>query len=305
MESVSAVFKWGYLLLVLLYFSQLKMDTLTRWLKVVFFEYVGLYLCSYLFHFGFNIYLKTDGKEGFRGVFQSINELSAILVILYYYLLLSWRKKPLFMAVVSLLMIAVCLLSGTKVLFGFTLLIFFGVLGSLLREKWSHWTKQKKGGLLLAMAFVMVACILLFFQSNVYHNMVVQQDFFQVKHLFSLDFINRVLFNNRFTFFFRNMTYMKRQSILCWLFGIGASNPLKWIEIDFFDLFIRFGAFGLLWTCFLFFFFMKQSRFNKLQMLAFLILGIISFTSGHVLLSPAVSLYFGVVFACTDPRSPF
>ena len=49
---------------------------------VILITYLGIYLFSYLFKIGANAYLPTDGKSGFKGLFSSINEFSAIIVCL-------------------------------------------------------------------------------------------------------------------------------------------------------------------------------------------------------------------------------
>jgi len=125
--------------------------------------------------------------------------------------------------------------------------------------------------------------------------MIVQANFFKVNNILSMDGINRVIFNNRLTFLNENHLYFIKQKLKNILFGIGYDNPLKLVEIDFFDILYRYGIIGISIIIFIFINIFRKTKISKINLLAIIILILISLTSGHVLISPAVSIYFGII----------
>ena len=83
-DTISNTMKLFYLPVVLLFFyvfTSKRMHPSVAMADLTI--YVSLFVLSYLFGFGFNNYDPTNStKLGFRGVFNSINEISAILIAL-------------------------------------------------------------------------------------------------------------------------------------------------------------------------------------------------------------------------------
>ncbi len=127
--------------------------------------------------------------------------------------------------------------------------------------------------------------------------MQVQQDFFKVDNIFSLEFINRVIYNDRLTFLDDNYTYYKNQNIDKKLLGISINNnDIKMVEIDIFDILFRYGIVGII----LFVSSIITINFKEIKVydkISMILLVIISLTSGHVLIYPAVSIYFSLAVA--------
>ncbi len=196
LDAASAIFKLFYFIFIGIYFVNVKKSQdLQKVLCLVLVEYVGIYFCSYFFHFGKELYIKEVKKIGYKGVFNSVNEFSAILTILYYYMLYFFYKKPLVVVGISIPLFIVSFLTGTKVLFGFLAILLLGYFILQVKGRWTKWDKVKKIGLVCSLVVLVSLALFAFFHSNVYQNMVVQQKFFKVKNIFSLEYINRIVFN--------------------------------------------------------------------------------------------------------------
>ena len=81
--SISNVMKLYYLPITVLFFVNIKNSIDNKIITYVLFIYLILFLSSYIFGFGYNNYKLSDGKQGFRGIFNSINEISAIIIGLF------------------------------------------------------------------------------------------------------------------------------------------------------------------------------------------------------------------------------
>lgn len=260
--------------------------------------FLGIYLFSYLFKIGANAYLPTDGKSGFKGLFSSINEFSAIIVCLLPIAVNYLRSKKNYKVLIIILICSsiASLLIGTKVLMGG---IIFTILYLIWNEKNFFLRQSKKIKIMVISLFVILITIsgFLFTKTRTYKNMQVQQDFFKVDNIFSLEFINRVIYNDRLTFLDDNYTYYKNQNIDKKLLGISINNnDIKMVEIDIFDILFRYGIVGII----LFVSSIITINFKEIKVydkISMILLVIISLTSGHVLIYPAVSIYFSLAVA--------
>ena len=80
--SVSYAFKLFYLPFTTIFFINYKDNIDNKYIAVTLFLYIILFLLCYIFNLGNVIYEEEVKKEGFKGLFNSINELSAIAIIL-------------------------------------------------------------------------------------------------------------------------------------------------------------------------------------------------------------------------------
>ncbi len=293
-DIMSNIFKFLYLPLSILYFKNLKLKK-ERVLSIILFMYIGIYLFSYITKTGASAYLETDGKTGFRGLFTSINEFSAIIVgllpIVSNYL--KNKKKYLILSILFITSIICSLLIGTKVLIAG---IIITLLFLIYQEKEYLYDKRsliQKTIIIIFMIVMIIGFIYLFTKTRIYKNMMVQSDFFKPKNFG--EFFNHVLFNDRLSFLNINFNYFKSTNILNWLLGIGFNNnSVKMVEIDIFDILFRYGLLGL--TLFLYMF--KKINYKDLKScdkLALVLLIAISLTSGHVLIYPNVCIYIGLL----------
>lgn len=298
-ETVSSILKFLYLPVSILFFKNYSLTIEKSKIEtIILITYLGIYLFSYLFKIGANAYLPTDGKSGFKGLFSSINEFSAIIVCLLPIVVNYLRSKKNYIVLIIILICSsiASLLIGTKVLMGG---IIFTILYLIWNEKNFFLRQSKKIKIMVISLFVILITIsgFLFTKTRTYKNMQVQQDFFKVDNIFSLEFINRVIYNDRLTFLDDNYTYYKNQNIDKKLLGIAINNnDIKMVEIDIFDILFRYGIVGII----LFVSSIITINFKEIKVydkISMILLVIISLTSGHVLIYPAVSIYFSLAVA--------
>ncbi len=134
-ETVSSIFKFLYLPVSILFFKNYSLAAEKSKIEtIILITYLGIYLFSYLFKIGANAYLPTDGKSGFKGLFSSINEFSAIIVCLLPIAVNYLRSKKNYIVLIIILICSsiASLLIGTKVLMGG---IIFTILYLIWNEK--------------------------------------------------------------------------------------------------------------------------------------------------------------------------
>ncbi len=298
-NSISNTLKFLYLPASILYFKdfEFKKYDKRKILSTIMFTYIGIYLFSYITKIGSNTYKETDGKTGYRGLFNSINEFSAIIIgmlplVIDYY---NSKKKYLLIPLSIFSAIVCSVLLGTKVLLLGTIIIVMFYLFKERKKVFLDRSKIEKIGIVVFSLLLIMIGGYLFTKTNVYHNMKIQQSFFEVDKVFSYDYLNHVLFNDRLSFVGNNFDYFRSCNLFKILLGIGLSNPvIKLVEIDVFDLIFRYGVIGFI----LFisaFSNIKFKRFNSYERLTFILLILISLTSGHVLLYPNVCIYIGLL----------
>ena len=298
-SSISNTLKFLYLPASILYFKdfEFKKYDKRRVLSIILFTYIGIYLFSYITKIGSNAYKDIEKKIGYRGLFNSINEFSAIIIgILPLVVDYFDSKKKYLLIFLTIFSVGVCsLLLGTKVLLlGIIIIVLF----YLFKERQKVFFERSKLEKILMITFsiiLVITAILLFTKTNVYKNMKIQQDFFKVDNIFSYNYLNKVIFNDRLSFIGTNFDYFRTCNIIKIILGIGLSNPIvKLVEIDIFDILFRYGIIGFI----LFTFIISKSKFNKFnsyEKLSFILLILISLTSGHVLLYPNVCIYIGLL----------
>lgn len=297
-SNISSVLKLLYLPLSILFFKNYNFKrSKEKYLTIIILSYIGIYLLSFGLGIGESAYLTTDGKSGFKGIFASINEFSAILVILLP-IALTYMKNTKWYFLLPILIvgsIGSALLIGTKVLLGG---IVVSLIYLLFKERDRLFLKRsniQKIVIVISVLIVLISGGFIFTKTRTYKNMLVQQEFFQVENVFSYKFVNRVVYNDRLTFLEENYNYFKNKSITTQLLGIGMTDSMKMVEIDIFDILFRYGIIGFIIFIYSLVSVIKIKDLTSEGKLA-LFLGIaISLTSGHVLIYPAVSIYFALL----------
>ena len=299
--SIRMIFLFLYLPIVLLFFSNYKLKD-NKIYTIVIFEYLLILAICYVFNIGSSIYEDEtlQFKQGFRGVFNSINEVGATISVLFPISLiyLKDKKKYILGILLIFLMILSSAITGSKTIFGFTIITILYLLITTNYQRIKKLNTKNKIILIMAIIVLLILGTIIFINSRVYKNMVGQAKFFNVEKIFSMSFFNKVLFNNRLSFIKPNyINYTK--GIIPIILGLALENPVyKLVEMDLFDLIFRFGIVGLclyLSTFIKVFKSIKITKYNSLFLYSIIILLIISFVSGHVLFNPSVSLYFGVL----------
>lgn len=300
-SSLSSILKLVYLPTCILYFKNyVWKDSKYQVLEIVLFTYLSIFLFSYIFGIGADAYLESDGKSGFKGLFSSINEFSAILVSLLFLVTSKLKQQKKYVRVLLLFFFSFCvsLLIGTKVLLGgiiFTIGYFI-----FLDWKFLFFERGIKAKIIIAIVClsVVIGGGFFFTRTRTYQNMKIQQEFFHANRIISYDFLNRVIFNDRLTFLKNNFEYFKEQSLMKQVFGIGIlDSNVKMVEIDFFDILFRYGILGFLFFVLILILWIPWGRLKREELISTTLLVLISCTSGHVLFYPAVCIYFGCFLA--------
>lgn len=300
MSTISSILKFLYLPVSIIYFKDYVFKEKDKVLSIILFTYVGIYILSYVTGTGANAYLETDGKSGFKGLFSSINEFSAILVgllpIVTSYL--KNNKKYLLMCLIIGLALVCSLLIGTKVLMGG---VIFCIGYLLFQERENLFFKRSikvKAGIIVSFILVLLIGGFLFTKTRTYQNMVVQNNFFKVENVLSFDFVNKVVYNDRITFLSDNFDYFKNQNIDKILLGIGITNyDIKMVEIDIFDIIFRYGIIGIIVYLYSLISTIRFKGLSNPEKVSFILFLLISLTSGHVLIYPAVCIYISLIFS--------
>ena len=192
-------------------------------------------------------------------------------------------------------MLIISYLTGTKVLLGGIVITLFINIFPYLFNKFKDFSKKNKIIMIITSILLFTLLCYLFTLTNTYYNMKIQGEFFKVTNIFSYEFLNRVLFNDRLTFLNTNLDIYLNSNISSKILGLGIYKFPKLVEIDIFDIWFTYGIIGLLLILSIFVYIFRKVKFNKYNLFGLIILIMISLTSGHVLLSPAVSIFFGII----------
>ena len=262
--------------------------------------YMVLIAIPNILNISYNSY--TQGKVGSVGLFNSGNEISAILSIitpfLIYYL---FNKNSIYKKILIIFLISYTFFSmGSKIIIISLLLSLIFNIYLYIKNNKLNKNKLLFGSIILVVLVIIGIVILP--KTNFYYNIKLHLDFLgihNINDIFSYNFLNRFVFSDRLTFLLNtNMLYLN-SSFLEKLFGIGyvmnyAADivTLKTIEMDFFDIFYHVGIIGLVLFIIPLLSTIKNIFKNKNTLIIFTLLLslLISFLVGHTLTAPSVSL---------------
>ncbi len=279
--------------------------------------YVLMVAIPTIFNFGFGAY--TEGKVGNLGWFYSTNEVSAILSIFLPFLALYFLEKErnlknILFGLICLLLVFFSLFTlGTKmtiVSLGITLLIlgiYYGL--KLISEK-------RYRTLSIASALIIIFFgigLYLLPKTSFYQNIQIHLDYLGVTDVSQIvtdpKVIDHFIFSSRLSFLsernqeYRIATPVERGLGLGYVDKDDFRNPVKLVEMDFFDIFYCHGILGFILYFLPLFGFLKQEKIftskrkdfkEVMYRLSIFLVFFIALFVGHVLVAPAVSIW--VVF---------
>lgn len=281
----------------------------------VMFIYLLLIIIPTITNTSFNGY--TQGKTGIIGWFQSINEISAIFVGLMPFLLIFFRKekRKYLSIIIALSFLFVLFNLGSKiVIVSLAITVFTYFITYLYQTERKNMKKVLISTGVLITIFTTLLIILLP-KTNFYKNIKIHLDFLEVKNITDVvtneELINRFIFSDRLTYLKNTSSTYQKASLTEQFLGLGyienyATDEVstKMIEMDFFDVLYRHGIIGFIIYFLPIIIFLKKAYIslvtsldgrNKYETVAYILaitlLLITSFLAGHVLLSPAVSIY--------------
>ena len=177
--------------------------------------------------------------------------------------------------------------------------------------------KSYKKLIILCTAFVLfvLASIKLITMTPFYDNLVIHLNYLKIKNvsdLFTMHNIDHFVFGSRLSFFKKTFNIYLGSNIIQKLFGIGYflnGKIIKLVEMDYLDIFLHQGIIGfiiILFTYFKTIFYIFKSYFKKFKsnflnikkssMIISIIISILcAFLTGHVLATPAVSIFISVI----------
>ena len=263
--------------------------------------------------FGLELNGYTEGKTGNIGWFNSSNEISAVLsiaipFIVYYLIKTKGLIKKIFISLAGLYVIFNL---GSKIVIlslGITLLVFFFFLIKKQIEK-----KNVKIISLMLTTIIVVSGvgIVLIPKTNFYQNIKIHLDFLEVDHVTEIftnyELFDHFVFSSRLSFLEETASNYHQAPIIEQLLGIGyienygtLEENRKTIEIDPFDILFRHGIVGFLiyMTPFIYCIVLSLKLQKREDYIYFLALGIsivLMCLSGHVLTSPAVSIFVALI----------
>lgn len=289
-----------------------------RMLCIVSFILVAGILIPYIFHIGFFTYADRFGYRGFRGIYYSGNDITAVLMLvtpitLCNYLAISRREKQsfktwAFYGLPPVLSTLCLLLVGTK-----TAYMALGIL-ILLALLYSIWRKRRVQG---DRAVLCIGVYLLSVLLSMGLLSLLARQSVMATILNSIGGFNKAANESMQTLVLSGRQTKLREAaalygqggVLTWLFGLGRGSVTRVIEMDVFEVLFYYGVFGavcMLWLyCKLGFSFLrsffKHIDFQTLG--AFVSLGtcVCYFViAGHVLFSVTSGFFFSltVVYGC-------
>ena len=297
-SSLNSLLTVFYLPVSLLFFKNRDNKYLNlRVITYIYLGYLSLIIIPYLFKYGNYASDFYEGKSGFYGLFYGGNEISNILVILLPLVIeyLKERKNLLLVILMFLELMGCIYLVGTKTI----------IIGSILVSIYYLWKyyksldKRFRRWLVTLGVIVIILLIIVLPKLNVYKNIMMAINFYNlsIKEIFSLKGLDKLVFSGRLEILGKvNGLYMKSNWSNIFL-GLSNSyvNVYKGIEIDIFDIFYTVGILGIGVYIYLSYKGLKKSKMKEPYLVSLALGILISLVTGHVLMSPNVSIYLGVL----------
>lgn len=293
--ETTVIFKTFYFIILSITFINLEKPIDTKYYIACFTTYLLLVFIPNILNIGFNSY--EIAKVGQVGWFNSANEISTILSILTPILIAYlMTKKNKILSVLYLIIILITFFSiGTKVpILSLAIICGFYFLYSLYKLIRKKYTK-KITFILTGLFIIIISTAILLPKTSFYKNIKIHLEYLEVDNIVEIftdtELIDHFLLGSRLKLLSQNIKTYKESSTVEILLGIGAEH--KQSEMDFFDIFINYGiiGFALIATILIILIIKQKPKYTTNTKLSLLLAITIAFLSGHVLVSPAVSIF--------------
>lgn len=282
---------------------------------IILIIYLLLVFIPNLFNIGFNSYAYS--KVGSVGFFYSANAVGSIISILspIFISYLVKNRKKLWLIIFLIVYIYILFTLGTKapLLCAAIIFIYYLVLFIV------NLIKKKKYVYIIILFISLIIFILLLIKiiplTPFYRNLIIHLKFLKINNipdLFTFKNIDHFIFSSRLSFFKNSINIYTNSSIYQKLFGIGYTlnnNQIKLVEMDYLDTFIHQGILGFIVIYYTYFksifniikSYSKNIKINfidieKSSMIISILISILcALLTGHVLSTPAVSVFVIVV----------
>ena len=281
-DILIAFVKLMFPIILLLFFSTVKLNDRQKQIFFIVFEYIILFnslviLIGFLFNIQiFNTYLYSGVRFGYNGLIVTSATSSYLYSITLIYLL-SKYKKAVFKKIPNLIIIFSMFFIGTKVSY----LFLFSFFATFI---WAYTSINKKTVICFLSIFGILIIYLFFFKLGVF-NQIRQTDGL----LSSLMSYRDVLFLKH------TLPYIKEHwSIVNYLFG-GVSDLSTKSQIEFIDIFYFFGVIGGLLYYQLFFKAFLTFKTTVYIYILLSILFIIVLLAGNLFSYPSIAIYIVIL----------
>ena len=304
-SSLNTILTIFYLPIVILFMQEVNINESYFNLKIImitYLIYLNLIVIPYLFKYGNYADNFYDGKNGFYGLFYGGNEISNILVILLP-LVIEYlvKRKSYFLIILTFVELLLCIyLVGTKTLMLGSIIVSIYFLFKYWCPVYKKFSKKKKC-ILWGLAFLIFLCTLVVLpQMAVTKNIIRAIEYygFNLNNVFSLNGLDKLIFSGRLEILKVVSNLYRNSSLFSILLGLGKSyiNLFKGIEIDIFDIFFALGISGILVYGYIMVKNIKSGKLKGVYLFTFVLGMVISLVTGHVLNTPNVSIFIGLLF---------
>ena len=296
--------------------NEIKISNLT--LVITLFTYLMCIFIPSILNIGFKTY--QIAKIGTLGFYNSANEISGIISLLtpIMFILILGKNKYLIKGLMLLVYLIVILMMGTKT----PLLSLCITLGSIFIYYMYHCIKKKTykpiiySVLLILVGFASLVLVLP--KTNFYKNIEIHLDYLEVDNVFEVfteyELVDHFIFSQRLTFLENKNDLYLKSSAYEKIFGIGytyKNKVTKAIEMDYFDIFYSHGIIGFALYFGIYLYVLSQIFKAKqthtytrcMQLVALLLILVLSMFTGHIITGPAVSLIAAILIIMLAKRN--
>lgn len=293
--ETTVIFKTFYFIILSITFINLEKPIDTKYYIACFTTYLLLVFIPNILNIGFNSY--EIAKVGQVGWFNSANEISTILSILTPILIayLMMKKNKILTALYIIIILITFFSIGTKVpILSLAIICAFYLLYSLYKLIRKKDTK-KIAFILSGLLIVIIPMIIFLPKTSFYKNIKIHLEYLEVDSIINIftdvELIDHFLLGSRLKLLDQNIKTYKESSLVEIFLGIGSEHRQS--EMDFFDIFINYGiiGFALIATILIILIIRQKPKYTTNTKLSLLLAITIAFLSGHVLVSPAVSIF--------------
>ena len=267
------------------------------------FLYILLIFIPLLFNIGYDSYKIT--KVGSAGLYNSANEISGLIGITTPILFIIFKENRKIILNTILIFIYLFIISfiGTKTpLLSLIITLLVTLIYILIKSiKNSNYKPLLLTNILLII--ILSISLLVIPKTNFYKNIKTHINYLnidEVEDVVDPKITDHLIFSQRLTFLKNRLPYYHNSNMYSKLFGTGYTHNnklLKSIEIDYFDIYISQGLIGFIIILSIFVYVLykvlknrKINTYNDLMYLtSILLILLLSFFTGHILVSPSVS----------------
>ncbi len=314
-SEIKFFFKFWYFPITLIFLNNLDLDKekLNKALKVSTLLYaIGIFLPLVT-----NTYFESYSYSPYKGVvgwFYSANELGSLLSMNLILLYLNLDKKNI---LIMLLNIFTLVIIGTKVsLFSVIIItVSMFLIFHLTTKKKSNKTKKPKK-VKYSLIILIISVFLILFSStarDVLERLNVNKNNIIETKLTGFGAVLDKLLSGRYTFLLDTLDQYKTESIAVKTFGLGFTynNHLTSIEMDTFDIMLRYGILGFIiyFAPLIYYLYVYIKDNKKTKPIPFLICSIgiilallIATSCGHMVSAPTASIYVALCVALMSTK---